>query len=1062
MKRKRMFLLTCFLSIAGLMFAQNRNISGTVISEEDGLPVIGAYVIEAGSTNGTTTDVNGRFTLNTRPGTILHISFLGMETVEVAAQNGMRVTMKNATKDLDEVMVVAYGTAKKSSFTGSAATVDNQKIAARPVSNITKALDSQVAGIQTTSGGGQPGDGASVIIRGFGSINASSTPLYVVDGVPYDGNLAAINPNDIESMTVLKDASAGALYGARGANGVVMITTKKGSINPNVNLKISGGLSSRALKRYNTVSQKDYAQLMYEALRNGYVFDNGYSWEDAGQLARQNMASTLGGEIYNPFKNYTWATLYDENGQVKADAASVYNENWMDAIENKSALRQEYQMSVTGGSDKTQTLLSLGYLSDEGVLKYTDFQRFSGRLNVDNQAKHWFKTGLNASFSHTAQNYSDYDESSLANVWYTAQFLAPIYPVYTKDATGADVLDSNGNRQLDYGISRPQMGNFNCIGTLQDDKFDRKRDNFSGRSYITLGSDEESAGALKGLKLTMNFGADYVSNNQMYYYNMYHGNFASYGGILEKYNRRTFSYTFNQLLTYNRDFDKHNIDVLVGHEFYNYQYNVLYGKKSGLIDGIYELEPATTTQGTGSYQYDYRIESYLSRVNYNYDEKYYASVSYRTDASSRFNKNYRWGNFWSVGANWRISQEDFMQDFEFVNNLALRASYGSQGNDDLGTYYAWQSFYDLTYPNANNAGAIVASLENEKLSWEKNANLNIGLDARLFDRFDIGLEYYNKLTSDLLLNYPMALSTGFTGYDANVGRIRNQGFEFTLGAQLINTPDFKWHATLMGSVLKNKVLELTAEAPELNYGTRVVKEGYEMYTFYMAKSAGVNPANGKQLYLVYEDGAEFFAGDDETPYIVTRDAQGNITDKRVASTYVTEDYSVAATHKWYQGSRIPKLNGAINMNFEFLKNFDFSFNTAYSLGGKIYESNYRGLMEIQYAGNNFSTDVLRRWQKPGDVTDVPRVELNGQYTVNDRFLINASYLSIKNVTLGYTLPRRIAYKLGMAHARVFCTADNLYLFSHLDGMDPQYNFTGGSDYTYTPTKTIACGLDINF
>ncbi|MBQ7162016.1 MAG: SusC/RagA family TonB-linked outer membrane protein, partial [Bacteroidales bacterium] len=668
------------------MFAQNRGISGTVISEEDGQPVIGAYVIEAGSSNGTTTDINGRFTLNTRPGATLHISFLGMETVEVAAQNGMRVTMKNATKDLDEVMVVAYGTAKKSSFTGSAATVDNQKIAARPIANITKAIDGQVAGVQTTSGGGQPGESAAIRIRGFGSINASSTPLYVVDGVPYDGNLAAINPNDIESMTVLKDASAGALYGARGANGVVMITTKKGSKTPNVNLKISGGSSSRALKRYNTVNQKEYAELMFEALRNGFMFDNGYSWADASQMARESLASSLGGEIYNPFKNYTWATLIDENGKVQADAVSAYDENWMDAIENKNALRQEYQLSVTGGSDKTQSLLSLGYLSDEGVLKYTDFQRFSGRLNVDNQAKTWFRTGLNASFSHTIQNYSDYDESSQANVWYTAQFLAPIYPVYTKDATGADILDGNGNQQLDYGVSRPKMGNFNCIGTLIDDKFDRKRDNFSGRSYITLGSDEESAGALKGLKLTVNLGVDYVNNNQMYYYNMYHGNFASYGGILEKFNDRTFSYTFNQLLTYNRDFDKHSIDVLAGHEFYNYRFNRLYGEKSGLIDGIYEMEPATTTQGTGSYQYDYRIESYLSRINYNYDEKYYASVSYRTDASSRFHKNYRWGNFWSVGANWRISQEEFMQDIDFISNLALRASYGSQGNDDLLTY----------------------------------------------------------------------------------------------------------------------------------------------------------------------------------------------------------------------------------------------------------------------------------------------------------------------------------------------------------------------------------------
>ena len=1072
-----MTFFACFLMVAGMVTAQTQKVSGIVTSAADGEPVIGASVVVKGQTTlGTVTDFNGKFTITNLPSNAktLVVSYVGMATKEVAIKPNVTVVLEEDSEVLDDVMIVAYGTAKKESFTGSAAVVSTKKIADRPVSNVTKSLDSQVAGIQATSGGGQPGDGASIRVRGFGSINASSSPLYVVDGVPYDGNLAAINPNDIESITVHKDASAGALYGARGANGVIIITTKKGAEKSAVNLKASWGVANRAIKRYNTVDQKEYVELMYEALRNGYVFDSGYGWDQAGVAASQALSGKLGGAIYNPFKNYTWDTVIDPaTGKVQADAVSAYDENWMDALENKNALRQEYQVSVTGGSKNTKSLLSLGYLDENGVLVTTGFQRYSGRLNVDNQATTWFKTGLNASFSHTNQNYSSYDGSSLSNVWYTAQFLAPIYPVYTKDANGNDVLDEFGNQQLDYGMTRPQMGNFNCIGTLQDDKFYNKHDNFSGRSYVTLGSDDATAGWAQGLKFTVNFGVDYLNRNQMYYYNMYHGNFSSYGGILEKVNYRTLSYTLNELLTYNRTFGDHNFDVLAGHEYYSMRYNTLWGEKSGLVDGIYEMDPATTVQGVGSSEDIYRIESWLSRFNYNFKEKYYLSLSYRTDGSSRFYKDNRWGTFWSVGANWRISQEEFLKSADWINNLALRASYGVQGNDDVSGYYAWQSFYDMTYPNASNSGAVISSLENKEVTWEKNGNFNVGLDFAFLNRFNASFEVYNKKTTDLLLSYPMAMSTGFTGYNANVGQIQNKGLEFTLGAQIVDQKNFKFRTTVLGSVLKNKVLKLTDESGEITSGIYSIKEGYEINTFRMSKSAGVDPATGKQLYKVYEDGAYFNVGDNDTPWIdepqfnedgtPVLDEEGNqVTKPREAKIFTTDDYSYANGHRWYQGSRIPKLNGAVNFEFEFFKNFDLTINTAYSLGGKIYESNYVGLMNVQYAGNNFSKDALRRWQKPGDITDVPRVELNGTYAANDRFLIDASYLSIKNVTFGYNLPGKVCKKAGLEHARVFATADNLYLFSHLDGMDPQYNFSGGVDYTYTPNKTVAVGIDVTF
>ena len=371
------------------------------------------------------------------------VSFVGMKTAEVGIAPKLEIYLKVDSEILDEVMVVAYGTAKKSSFTGSAANIDQKKLELRPITNVTKGLEGQSTGILTTSGSGQPGSSASIVIRGFGSINASSSPLYVVDGVPYDGSLSSINPADIEQMTVLKDASAGALYGARGANGVVMITTKSGKEGKaNVTWRSTVGWSSRALDEYDMVSAKDYVQLSYEALRNGYIFNSGYSWEAAESQARKDLGSTLGGELYNPFKTYTWDTIIDPaTGMVKADAKAAWNEKWMDALQRDNALRHEHQLSVNGGTDKTKYMFSLGYLNEEGILVTTGFQRYNARANVNSNINHWFKANVNLSLSNSVQNFADYSGTSTSNVWYSAQFVSPLFPVYIKGLDGKDVLD---------------------------------------------------------------------------------------------------------------------------------------------------------------------------------------------------------------------------------------------------------------------------------------------------------------------------------------------------------------------------------------------------------------------------------------------------------------------------------------------------------------------------------------------------------------------------------------------------------------------------------------------
>ena len=1046
MKRKLMLLMTCLFIGIGLVNAQISKVTGTVVSEEDGLPVVGASVLVKGTTTGTVTDMDGKFTLTNVPSSAktLMISFIGMKTVEIGIAPQLTVYLKTDSETLDEVMVVAYGSAKKSSFTGSAANIDQKKLELRPITNVTKGLEGQSTGILTTSGSGQPGSSASIVIRGFGSINASSNPLYVVDGVPFDGSLSSINPADIESMTVLKDASAGALYGARGANGVVMITTKGGKEGKaNITWRSTVGWSSRALDEYDMVDGKDYVQLTYEAIRNSYIFNSGYSWDAAAAQARADLGGNLGGELYNPFKNYTWDTIIDPaTGMVRPDAQAAWNEKWMDALQRDDALRHEHQLAINGGTDKTKYMFSLGYLNEDGILVTTGFQRYNARANVMSNINHWFKANANLSLSNSVQNFSDYSGSSTSNVWYSAQFVSPLFPVYIKDLAGNDVLDEFGNRQLDYGEQgRPGSYNdYNPLGGLLDDIADVKNDVASLRTGMTFGSDEESMGVFQGLKLAVNFGADYRSQLQKSYMNMYHGNQANAGGLLMKYNTRMQSYTFNTLLTWNRSFGLHNFDVLAGHEYYAYKYEYLSAGKTNLVDGILELRPGTTLYDADSYTQDYRIESWLGRFNYNYDEKYYLSASLRTDGSSRFHKDARWGTFWSVGANWRVSKEAFMEDIEWIDNLSVKASYGEQGNDNIGTFYAWQSLYSLSYANSNQIGAFVSTLENKNISWEKNGNLNVGFEAALFDnRLKINAEYYNKKTTDMLLNYPMALSTGFSGYDANVGDMRNSGFEFEIKGTPIRTNDFEWNLSFMGSTTKNEVLKLTATTPEIISGVRIIKEGYPINTFYMAKSAGVDPTTGAQLYWVYD-----------------KDENGN-----PGEPYISDDYSKATNSKYYMGDRIPDLYGSIGTDLNW-KGLSLSVLTTYSLGGKIYDSLYAGSMNNMYFNTNFNAHALRRWQQPGDITDVPRIEVGGSYATTDRFLVDASYFAIKNITLGYTLPKSWMKAAKLGNVRVFASADNIALFTHLKGMDPQYNFSGSTDYAYSPNKTYSLGIEVNF
>ena len=677
-------------------------------------------------------------------------------------------------------------------------------------------------------------------------------------------------------------------------------------------------------------------------------------------------------------------------------------------------------------------------------MKNTDFQRYSARTNLESQVTDWFKAGLNMNMAYNKSTYNPFDGSSTSNPWYTSQFMGPIYPVYLKDANGNNVYDADGNIQYDYGEGgRPVANDFNALGDLMLDRNFYDTDNASARTYMTFGSDNDNAGWAKGIKLNLVFGMDYQSLTETNIYNKYHGNGKNANGRVYKTATRNQTYTFGQQLMWNRKFGDHTFGLLAGHEFYQYVYKYLYAGKSNIVDGIDELRPAATITDADSYSQEHDIESWLGRINYNFADKYYLDASIRRDGSSRFYKDNRWGTFWSVGANWRITAEEFMKDLTWLNNLSLKASYGESGNESIGSYYVWQNLYDLEFANGSRIGGFVSTLENKELSWEKNGMLNIGLEGAMFkSRLRFGVEFFSKKTKDMLLNYPMALSTGFDGYAANVGNMKNTGIEAMISASLVKTKDIIWNLTLMGTHQKNKVEKLTAESPEIRNGYQIIKEGYDLTTFYLPKSAGVDPATGKQLYYIYE----------------SMDDDGNVTNESI-----TDDYSAASAHRYFCGKRTPDIYGSISTDLQLFNCIDFSVLSTYSLGGKVFDSRYYSSMLNLYYGNTWNKNALRRWQHPGDVTDIPRIQVGGSEIQTSSYLINASYFAIKNITLGYTLPAKWLNKIQLTKVRIYGSVDNLVTFTHLKGMDPQYSLSGnGTDYTYVPNKNFTIGLDINF
>lgn len=1033
----RKLILTCVSLAATLqiMLAQERQITGKVTSTEDGLPMIGVAVMDKQTMRGVATDADGAFSIGVSDRTkTLQFSYLGYKTMDVPISgNQLNVAMEPDLVAIDEVMVVAYGTGKKSTFTGSASVVKSESLEKIKTSNISQALQGQSSGVQVINSSGQPGDDATITIRGIGSMNASSEPLYVVDGVAYDGHINAINPADIETMTILKDASATALYGSRAANGVIMVTTKKGSSEKGqINFRSTWGFSSLAVDLPRALSPQEYTQLTWQAMRNGWI-DKGYSMDEANIYATDNLKNEL---KINPFSIDKPVGL---NGEMDPNAQLLFWGDWRDEI-LKSRLRQEYNLDFSGKNDKADYFLSGGYVKDKGIFAAQEFERYSLRSNLNYQVKKWLQVGTNTSLSHTRREV--WLQSN--NIWFL-RTVSPTYPVYQWDpATGNYKVDGNGNRIYDFGDDRPAWTSWNPLADAEYNPSPETTNNISSRSYIEITF-------MPGLKFRTNFSVDHYNRTYDGYINPEYGYASGYGGEVSKSVRQNLSYTLNNLLTFDKSFGDHSISVLLGQEAYSMHYKYLYAAKRGLpFLGLTEIDSASEMYRMNSHYDKYRLLSYLSRVEYDYNDRYYLSASFRTDGSSRFHPDNRWGKFWSLGGSWRVSNEDFMSSYDWIDNLKLKASYGAVGNDKLmsGTsqnYYAYQGLYSTGSNDYNEAGVRVSRLANRDLKWESNMQFNVGLEFALFNKLSGSFEWFNRTSKDLLFAMPMPLSSGFSSISRNIGNVRNQGVEFQLNYSAINTRDFRWTIDLNGTSYKNKITKLPQE--EINSGVFKWREGESRYNFWGIEYAGVNPETGNDQYW--------------RNIIETVDGK-----KVVVGREKTEDYNSVTSddHKKYLGDAIPKLFGGLTNSFSY-KGIDLSFMIYYSIGGKLYDGDYAAMMSYR-TGYSMHPDMLKGWSQNNPNADLPKISTEyasylGTYT--SKFLFNNSFARLRNVTLGYTLPKSFSSKFQVNSLRFFVQGDNVLTIGGASGRgtDPEQSISGETDNRFPATKSISFGLHLN-
>ena len=1062
-KRLMTFIACLFLSI-GMALAQTQ-VSGTVTSSEDGSPVIGASIKVVGTNTGTVTNIDGNFSLNVSANAKLEVSYIGMVTKTVKAAKNMKIVLDPDNQSLDEVMVVAYGTAKKSAFTGSAAVVGSEELSKKVTTNVADALVGSVSGLQMRGSSGQPGAGqGSINIRGIASMYAATDPLVIVDGAPYSASLSNIPTDDIESVTVLKDAASAALYGARGAAGVIIVTTKKGANKEGkINVDMKWGVNSRAVPEYDVITDPgQYYEAVYSEYYNKYYYDNGMSANAANVKANTTMLNKL---AYNVYSYPTGEQLIGLDGKLNPNATlgrmvtaangqSYYltPDDWSDAVFQNS-LRQEYNVNASGGTERSSYYASLGYLNDEGIIKNSSFERITARLKADYQIKKWLKLGANIGFVHSTQTANANLGTSLS---FTSS-MAPIFPLYLrqKDENGNIFIptDERGLPLYDLGsstlgVNRPFLNNTNPVASNNYDKSQTKGHQLNG----TFTADIQITDFLKAnLTSTIIWG----QSNSTAYANPFFGAKTVVKGELGKASSESWRQNHVQTLTYFDNFGKHNVTLMLGHEYYKINTTDLSATaEGGFSPSILQISAFAKKKDSSGYESAYNVEGYFGNAQYNYDNKYFGSFSYRRDASSRFAKENRWGSFWSVGAAWLINKEAWF-NAPWVDELKLKASIGQQGNDNIKNW-AYTDLYTLSQVSDTEMSASFARLGNKNITWETTTNFNIGTEFSFFKgRLSGSFDFYTKKTTDLLFWLNVPESQGTRGYYNNVGDIRNTGVELTLTGHIFRTKDFDWSITANLAHNKTKILKLDSskknqyggfyQSSAMDYTLYWYKEGGPLYNGYLHKYAGVNE-KGEALYWVDEDVAE-------------NEITGHPGKKL---SYTTTNASKASMYE--TGSLLPKVSGGLSTTVSY-KGFDASLSFDFQIGGKVYDMKYASLMspmtENSSGGAAIHKDYLKSWSTNNTSSNLPRWQFgddNGQ--VSDRFLTNAGYFNFQSFTLGYTLPKNLVPYF--SKIRVYCSGENLGFISARKGLDPRFSYDGVTGTSYSPTRNISGGIQLTF
>ncbi|SDC35724.1 SusC/RagA family TonB-linked outer membrane protein [Niabella drilacis] len=1041
--RKVVLLLTMLMGFSFLAFSQTRVITGTV-TDESGKAIPFATIAEKGAAHAVAANEAGVFSIQIKNGATLSVSATGFVSQEVPSPGSpLAVVLKTASQTIEEVVVTAYGATKRKAFTGTASVINSDKFKDMQVSSLTNVLQGQASGVLAVSGSGQPGENATIRIRGIGSLSASSDPLILLDGAPYAGNINSINPNDIESITVLKDASSTALYGSRAANGILQITTKQGNGPTKIDASFLYGFSSRAVPDYKYLSTGQIYETTWLALKNEADLNPTLITQAGVTSAAAYASKTVAGLIaYNP---YRMAQPVGLDGKIVPGASLLWNEDWSKQL-LRVGHRKQADLSISGGTDKTKYFISGQYLDDPGLVVSSFFKRYSTRIKVDTKISSWLKAGLNTNVSYSNQSYPAQGGSAYSNSIQWIRSASSIFPAYLVDtATGSYILDAKGNKILDYGNNgqqtRPYGAGSNALGavTLNQTSYDR---------FITSLNGYAEAHLLPGLDFRTQYVIDYYLYSANQYYNPFLGDGAAYKGRSYKERDVTSSQTFTNTLTYDKSLDKANhINVVLGMEAYRWNNgNVAAENRGFTFPDVTELDYGSNPITASSWSYNNRMVSYFGRLNYDVFDRYHLSLSARTDASTRFADSVRWGKFYSAGFAWNINRESFFHS-DVVSDLKLRVSYGTTGNSATSSFFPYLGLYDAGWNIADFSGSVISSVTNGLLSWEKQKTLDLGLDFGFWNnRITGSFTYFDRVSDGLLFAKPLPPSSGVSSVTSNIAKVSNKGYEVDFNTRNISNGDFLWTTSLNFTTIKNKVLELPNHKDVAGSGLSMLSEGKSVYNYYIREYAGVDMADGRPMW--YKD---------------VLDGDGKVTGKDITKTY-------SEATRYFKGSSLPAWSGGIS-NYVRYKDIDLSFLISVSHGGKVYDYNYAALMHGGIGtsvGQNWSPDILNSWKSPSDPGDgiTPKLMQTTDYqptSVSTRFLYDGSFARVRNVTMGYNIPKKIIERYKINRVRFYVDMQNPLTFFGRKGFDPEEGGLNGASANNNSAvyKSISFGVNVN-